>query len=413
MPGTLGMGPSRTVRGQARPSPEKGVPVARAADGLAFRSFRGESGDTEHYIAIEPPQGLSFARQIDAAAQLYAEALQTLRLAPDSGVFRRLYVSDAANQAALVRDSSLCREPLDSPVAVSLVQQPPLSGAKLAMLAYHLEPAVPVQKTQVAPGHVLLEKGELGHLWSTQLCSAQTGHPTPTADQTEDVFQRLVAAIAAQGGTLADNCVRTWIYVKDVDVFYQDMVAARTALFARHGLTRDTHYLASTGIEGACSHRYDTVLMDAYSVLGLQPGQVSYLNAFDRLCATKDYNVTFERGTRVAYADRAHLLISGTASIDPAGQVMFRGDVRQQLERAMGNVEALLQSGGAQLADMTHFIVYLRDPSDHPAIEAWFTERFPHTPRVMVRGAVCRPEWLVEVEGVAIAPNDAPALPAF
>ena len=76
------------------------------------------------------------------------------------------------------------------------------------------------------------------------------------------------------------------------------MVEARTELFARHGLTRETHYLASTGIEGSCSHRYDTVLMDAYSILGLAPQQVSYLNDFDRLCATKDYNVTFERGTR-------------------------------------------------------------------------------------------------------------------
>ena len=116
--------------------------------------------------------------------------------------------------------------------------------------------------------------------------------------------------------------MRTWIYVKDVDVFYQEMVAARTALFEQHGLTRDTHYIASTGIEGACAHRYDMVLMDAYSILGLQPGQVSYLNDFDLLCATKDYNVTFERGTRIAYADRAHHFISGTASIDTAGKVV-------------------------------------------------------------------------------------------
>jgi hypothetical protein len=30
-----------------------------------------------------------------------------------------------------------------------------------------------------------------------------------------------------------------------------------------------------------------------------------------------------------------------------------------------------------------------------------------------VQGAVCRPEWLVEVEGVAIMANDNPALPLF
>jgi enamine deaminase RidA (YjgF/YER057c/UK114 family) len=153
--------------------------------------------------------------------------------------------------------------------------------------------------------------------------------------------------------------------------------------------------------------------MDAYSIIGLAPQQVSYLNDFDRLCATKDYHVTFERGTRIAYADRAHHFISGTASIDASGTVVHPGDVRRQLIRALDNVAALLRSGGADLADMTHFIVYLRDPSDHAVVEACFAERFPGVPRLILRGAVCRPEWLVEVEGIAIAPHDAPLLPAF
>jgi len=387
--------------------------VVHSANELSVRSFRGDSGDAEHYITIEAPYELSLPRQIDVVAQRYAEALQTLRLAPDSAVFRRLYVSDAANQADAVRQSSLFREPLDSPVAVSLVQQPPVSGAKLAMLAYHLETTAPVSKRQVSPGHMMLEKGALRHLWSTRLCTNNTGQFAAAGEQTRDVFDRLVAVLGEQAGSLAENCVRTWIYVKDVDVFYHDVNAARSALFEQHGLTRDTHYLASTGIEGACAHRYDVVLMDAYSILGLVPGQVSYLNAYDRLCATKDYAVTFERGTRIAYADRSHLLISGTASIDPAGQVMFPGNVTRQLERALGNVDALLRAGDAGIEDMTHFVVYLRDPSDRAPVEAYFAECFPNVPRVMVRGAVCRPDWLVEVEGVAIAPHDAPALPAF
>jgi enamine deaminase RidA (YjgF/YER057c/UK114 family) len=387
--------------------------MARFGSGLAFRSFGGTAGDTEHYITIEAPPDLSLPRQLDAMAQLYAEALQTLRLPPESAIFRRLYVSDAANQAALVRQSSLCQEPLQTPVAISLVQQPPLPGGKVAMLAYHLESQAAVTRRHVRPGHIVIEKNGLGHLWSTQLCAAQNDRLGSTADQTRDVFNNLITVLAANGAALAENCVRTWIYVKDVDVFYQEMVEARSALFEQHGLTRDTHYLASTGIEGACAHRYDVVLMDAYSILGLAPEQVSYLTAQDRLCATKDYNVTFERGTRVAYADRAHHFISGTASIDPAGQVVHPGDVPRQLERALGNVDALLRSGDSRLEDMTHFIVYLRDPSDHPVVESYLAERFPEVPRLILRGAVCRPEWLVEVEGIAVAPHHAPTLPAF
>lgn len=384
-----------------------------SADEPMWRSFRGASGDGEHVIAITAPPALSFAAQIDAVARRYAEATQSLRLPPDSAWFRRLYVSDAANQAAQLRASSLVQEPLDSPVAVSVVQQPPLHDARLALLAYHVESAAPVTKRALAPGHVLVEKRGLGHLWSTGLCTADTAAPRPTVAQTRDVFADLIGMLAANGATLADHCVRTWIYVKDVDVFYQDMVAARSAVFADYGLTRATHYLASTGIEGACAHRYDTVLMDAWSILGLQPAQVSYLNDHSRLCNTADYNVTFERGTRIGYADRAQLLISGTASIDAAGQVVHRGDVARQLAHALDNVAALLGAGGAGPDDLTHLIVYLRDPADYPRIAASLAERFPGLPLLILRGAVCRPEWLVEVEGIASIAQDAPHLPAF
>jgi len=392
---------------------ERGDNVVHSGNGLAFSSFRGSTGEDEHYITVEAPAELSLPGQLDVISQRYAEALQTLRLPPESAVFRRIYVSDATNQAALVRESSLTQEPLDSPVAVSVVQQPPLPGSKVAMLAYHLANGSAPAKRSLAPGHLVVERGDLRHLWSTQLCTSNTDGPSSAADQTNDVFNELIDVLAVNGATLAGNCVRTWIYVKDVDVFYQDVNAARSALFERHGLTRDTHYLASTGIEGACAHRYDVVLMDAYSILGLAPEQMSYLHAYDRLCPTKDYNVTFERGTRIAYADRAHHFISGTASIDDGGNVVHVGDVRRQLERALGNVDALLRSGGGQLEDMTHIIIYLRDPSDHPFVEGYFSERFPYMPRLIVRGAVCRPEWLVEVEGIANVAHDAPALPAF
>ncbi len=387
--------------------------MASSMDGFACRSFAGASGTAEHYITIEAPDHLGLPQQLDALAARYAEALQTLNLSPDSAVFRRIYLSDAANQASVAQRSSLFTEPFDSPVAVSMVQQAPLPHGKVALLAYHLGNAPGIRKEQVGPGQMLVHNGDLRHLWSTRLCAGTTARIGDAAEQTRDVFARLTGTLGEHGGTLAENCVRTWIYVKDVDVFYQDMVDARTALFNDHGLTRDTHYIASTGIEGACSHRYDVVLMDAYSVLGLKPEQVSYLNDFSRLNATKDYNVTFERGTRVAYADRAHHFISGTASIDAAGRVVHVGDVVRQLDRALENVDALLGSGGAALADMTHLIVYLRDPSDQPRIEASLAERLPGVPRLVVRGAVCRPEWLVEVEGIAIAPHDAPVLPRF
>jgi enamine deaminase RidA (YjgF/YER057c/UK114 family) len=384
-----------------------------AATDAATTSFRGTTGGAEHFILLQPPAELPLAAQIEHVEHGYAEACAALGLPPDSAVFRRIFLSDAPNQAAQVQDSRLFCDPEAGPVAVSIVQQPPLPGAKLALLAYHLQDAELVRKQRLSPNHLLVEKNGTRHLWSTRLCTGATDAPTSTASQTSEVFANLIGTLSRQGGTLRENCVRTWIYVKDVDVFYQEMVASRTALFQCHGMTRDTHYLASTGIEGACSHRYDTVLMDAYSNLDLDPDQVSYLNDFDRLCATKDYNVTFERGTRIAYADRTHHFISGTASIDNVGRVVHPGDVLRQLGRALDNVDALLGSGGAGLGNMTHLLVYLRDPADFGRVEACVRERFSDLPVLILRGAVCRPDWLIEVEGIGITAADLPDLPSF
>ncbi len=381
--------------------------------GIASRSFGSTSSGVERYIAVESSAGLPFADALGLVEQRYAAARAALKLAPESAIFRRIYISDAMNQVAPVRESSLYGTPAEGPVAASIVQQPPLPGAKIALFAYHITGDAPLTKRRLSPHHVLVEKSGLRHLWSTRLCAGSDAAPASAGEQTREIFADLIDTLAGAGGTLREHCVRTWIYLKDVDVFYQDMVESRSALFARQGLTAATHFIASTGIEGACAHRYDLVTMDAYSILGLAPLQMSYLNDFDRLCPTRNYGVTFERGTRISYADRAHHFISGTASIDAAGAVLHRGDVLRQLERAMDNVDALLHAGRAGLDDMMHLTAYLRDPTDFARVEGYLGERCPGLPVLILHGAVCRPEWLIEVEGIAATADDAPALPAF
>ncbi len=384
-----------------------------SANGIAHSSFTGAKGGAEHFIAVTAPSEASLDEQIACIDKNYKETVRSLGLEPETAAFRRLFVSDAMNQVPLLMETDLARDMADSPVAVSIIQQPPLQGAKISMLAYHLESATPVKKKRLSKSHVVIEKNGLRHLWSTRLCASDDHGISSAADQTRQVFDDLIGTLKGQGGVLSDDCVRTWIYLKDVDVFYQGMVDSRTELFARHGMNGNSHYIASTGIEGACAHRHDLVAMDAYSVLGLGRGQISYLNDFERLCLTKDYAVTFERGTRVAYADRSHYFISGTASIDHDGQVVHRGDVVRQLDRALENVDALLLDGDAALEDMKYLIVYLRDPTDYTRVKRYLDCHLPDMPVFIVEGAVCRPEWLVEVEGVGVAANEKPELPAF
>lgn len=380
---------------------------------ITIKSFAGQTGGAEHYITVEPSDDGDFASQLASVTRRYADALRARGLSPESAIFRRILVSDVLNQAEAVNASTLVNDPAAGPVAVSLVQQPPLPGHKIALLAYHVDGDSSIAKRLLSPQHMVVDKAGLRHLWSTGLRSGRTDWDVSCVDETTTVFRQLTETLAGKGGTLADNCVRTWLYIKGVDVFYQDVVDSRIVYFDRYGLTRDTHYLASTAIEGASGHRYEVVAMDAYSVLGLAPQQVSYLNDFDLLCATHDYNVTFERGTRVGYADRAHHFISGTASIDHLGDVVHRGDVLRQLGRALDNVEGLLRSGGARLADMMHLTVYLRDYTDFDRVRDCLHERCGGLPTLVVQAPVCRPDWLVEVEGIAVSASAEPSLPNF
>ncbi|MGE5546453.1 MAG: Rid family hydrolase [Solirubrobacterales bacterium] len=381
--------------------------------GVAAKSFHAPMGAAEHHISVTASGGAGLSEQLASLEQRYRGAMLALGIGPETAVFRRLFVSDLQNQNGQLSDSWLVREDPDNPVAVSVVEQPPLPGGKVCMMAYHLSAARPVGKRRLSPRHLLVESGSHRHLWSTGLCAGQTTGEVSAEEQTRRVFGELTNALAAEDANLRDHCIRTWLYVKDVDVFYKGMVRSRAELFSHHGLTSDSHFIASTGIQGACSHQFDVVAMDAYSIPGIAPGRMSFLNDFSRMCPTKDYNVTFERGTRIAYGDRSHLFVSGTASIDHRGHVVHRGDVIAQLDHALGNVDAILRPAGAGLDDLMHLIVYLRDPTDHGAVDNRLRDRFPNLPMVLVHGPVCRPEWLIEVEGIAVVSHADPGLPAF
>jgi enamine deaminase RidA (YjgF/YER057c/UK114 family) len=102
-----------------------------------------------------------------------------------------------------------------------------------------------------------------------------------------------------------------------------------------------------------------------------------------------------------------------SSSIDAAGRVVHPNDVLRRLDRALAKVDALLHAGRASLGDMMYLTVYLRDPADFARIKSYLSDRFAELPVIVVHGTVCRPEWLIEVEGVAVVANQSPQLPAF
>jgi hypothetical protein len=57
--------------------------------------------------------------------------------------------------------------------------------------------------------------------------------------QTRGILDKYNAFLQARNLTLADNVLRTWFFVQDIDANYQGLVSARREFFAEHGLSSD------------------------------------------------------------------------------------------------------------------------------------------------------------------------------
>ncbi|MDR0725862.1 MAG: hypothetical protein LBF59_07650, partial [Prevotellaceae bacterium] len=295
-------------------------------------------------------------------------------------VFKRYFVSDAVNQGDF-----LCKK--SDNIAVSIVEQSPLDGTKMYVWAYFMSDC----KTCEDSGTYIAERPAYKHLYNTQLHTPMTDEKA----ETRSIFESYVNRLAARNCTLKNNCIRTWIYVQGVDIHYAGMVKERKEFFEKEGLTSQTHFIASTGIEGRYTNSKSLVLMDAYAIEGIKPAQVKYIQAPTHLNPTSEYGVTFERATSVDYGDRRHVFISGTASINNKGEIMYPSDIIKQTKRTFENIEVLLQQTEMQMNDVMQMIVYLRDIADYAPVKEYLTTNYATTPYVLVLAPVCRPGWLV------------------
>ena len=339
-------------------------------------------GLTEYHATLQLQDGsLSYEEQLQAILEAYQAVMEG-----KSVLLRRFFLSEPAEQAGRL-EAALRGLPA---AATSVIGQPPLNGTEIAAWVYAVEGG------EVNGG--VLKRNGYKHVWTGGMTTGKAGSEAQMAE----IFEAYDAALAEKGMNVADNCVRTWIFVSDVDNNYGGVVKGRRDYFNRIGLTPDTHFIASTGIAGFNADPHQLVRMDAYSVSGLKDGQIQYLHAYDHLSPTAIYGVTFERGTAVTYGDRKHVFISGTASIDKDGNVVHLDDPVKQTERMLENVDALLKEAGAGFEDIAYALVYLRNAGDYPRVREVLERECPNLDPIYVLAPVCRPTWLVEMECMAV-----------
>lgn len=384
---------------------ESGIESAALNKFIRYSHFRNPDrlGADEYFFGVYSDEGMSFSEALDSVYENYLGALKKFKLSDKSQIFTRLFVSDIANQKDELERSALFR--LLGEGAYSIVQQIPLNSGPISFFSYHIAGRSMGEKKIFhlgkGWGNAVEFKGEnYEMLWSANF---STISKDSAIEQSNVILGTYNSFINDHGLTLLDSAIRTWIYIRDIDNNYQGLVEARSQYFEVQGLTPKTRYIASTGIEASFKDVSSLVSLDALNISKLHPKQIIRMESPENMCPTHEYGVTFERGTKIEFGDRCHLYISGTASIDKKGNVLHIADVTKQTERALENVEALLRPHGADLNDLAYLIVYVRNIKEAEramaVIEAIVANPIPI---FVVYAPVCRPSWLVEIEGVAI-----------
>ncbi len=120
----------------------------------------------------------------------------------------------------------------------------------------------------------------------------------------------------------------------------------------------------------------------------------------------------FARAMALSCGPFATIFVSGTASITQS-ETRHVGDVEGQTRQTLDNIEALIskdnlrQHGmpglGAALDGLALVRVYIKRQEDYAKTRAVCEARLGEVPTIYAVADVCRPELLVEIEGIAFS----------
>ncbi|MGC8805072.1 MAG: hypothetical protein ACP5QD_03980, partial [Candidatus Ratteibacteria bacterium] len=189
----------------------------------------------DEYHLTFVPTGYETVSELTALiTKSYKKILRKLALDSNSAVFRRFFCSDLINQYQTIRKYPVARSKKNDECAISFISQSPYPEVKIAMWAYHIiDRNQPILKSIDGNG-LKLKRKSLTHFWDTGIMSTeeQTVH-----FQTMDILLRYKKILANRSMKLADNVIRTWFFVRNIDTDYMEFAKARKEFFEKNGLT--------------------------------------------------------------------------------------------------------------------------------------------------------------------------------
>jgi len=103
------------------------------------------------------------------------------------------------------------------------------------------------------------------------------------------------------------------------------------------------------------------------------------------------------------------IYISGQVALDASGNIVGQGDYRAQIEQVFRNLKTSLESAGATFQNVVKLNYYIVDTVESAEFFAYreVRDRYldtanPPAATVIVIRRLFRPEFLIEIEGVAV-----------
>jgi len=104
-----------------------------------------------------------------------------------------------------------------------------------------------------------------------------------------------------------------------------------------------------------------------------------------------------------AVRSNGFLFVSGQVALDPKSGEFVGTDIRQQTERVLDNLKAILEAAGVSLHHVVKTTVFLKDMNDFTAMNEVYARYFTAAPpaRSTVQAARLPKDALVEIDVIA------------
>jgi enamine deaminase RidA (YjgF/YER057c/UK114 family) len=133
-------------------------------------------------------------------------------------------------------------------------------------------------------------------------------------------------------------------------------------------------------------------------------GQVQHINPDDL-----SKNPAFTQVVAVTGPGKT-IYIGGEDAVDASGAIIGKGDIKAQVEEVFKNLQTALEASGAGLEHIIKWNIYIVQGQPlRPAFEVsqkiWGGRPNPPAISVMFVAGLANPEFLVEVDAIAVVPE--------